>query len=347
MSGSRRAICAVLLAITVAGSASAANAQTIRGRVMDSATDRIGTPINGAVVVLLDSAGGRLRGALSGADGRFVIRATSPGSYRLRAEMIGRRSVESMVFTVAAEIDVPTLVMPPEPIQLAGLDVESARRCALPDRAAHATHVVWEEAQKALRAESIVREAALYRFHVARHERRLDVDAENILEERTRYLIQIDVDPFSTLPPDVLARDGYVHEDGDGETYIYGPSTDVLLSTAFQDTHCFVLRKHKDRPGLIGLGFEPVPGRRLADIEGVLWLDEASAELRTLEFRYRNIPDRLLRGEYTGFAQFQRLDSGAWIIERWWLRSPATATRRRVTSIREEAGELVRIEPVR
>jgi hypothetical protein len=259
--------------------------------------------------------------------------------------MIGRKSIESKLF-VAADTAFHVLVMPPEPIQLAGLDVESARRCSVRDRVARATHIVWEEAQKALRAESIVRQAAIYRFHVAQHERTLDADGDEVLDEKTRYLTQVNDDPFSSLDPDILARDGYVHEDG-ADTWIYGPSTDVLLSSGFQDTHCFALKQDGDRPGLVGLSFEPVPGRRLADIEGVLWLDQASAELRSLEFRYRNIPDRLLRGDYTGFAAFRRLGNGGWIIERWWLRSPATLSRRRVTSLREEAGEVIRIEPIR
>lgn len=345
MTAIRKSLHSVVGAFVLAAGTSAADAQTIRGRVVDGAGVASDVPIAGAIVVLLDGTGTRLLGTLSGSDGLFVVRAPSAGTYRLRAEMIGRKSIESEPF-VASDTAFHTVVMPPEPIELAGLDVESARRCSVRDRAARATHVVWEEAQKALRAESIVRHAALYRFHVAQHERRLDADAREVLDERTRYLTQINDDPFSTLPPDVLARDGYVHEE-DGDVWIYGPSTDVLLSSGFQDTHCFALRRDGDRPELIGLSFEPVPGRRLADIEGVLWLDQASAELRTLEFRYRNIPDRLLRGEYSGFAAFRRLDNGGWIIEKWWLRSPASATRRQVTSLREEAGEVIRIEAVR
>jgi hypothetical protein len=344
MAASRHSAGVLACTITLLGT-SALSGQTIRGRVLDGAAVASGVPIAGAVIVLLDSLGGRVRGALSGSDGLFVIRAESGGTHRLRAEMIGRTSIESPIFAVRDSI-FHTLVLPPEPIQLAGLDIESARRCSVRDQVARATHVVWEEAQKALRAESIVRQAAIYRFHVAQHERRLDADGHDVLDEKTRYLTQVNDDPFSTLAPDILARDGYVHEE-EGDTWIYGPSTDVLLSTGFQDTHCFALRQERSKPGLVGLSFEPVPGRRLADIEGVLWLDKASAELRTLEFRYRNIPQRLLRGEYTGFASFRRLDNGAWIIEKWWLRSPASSTRRRVTSIREEAGEVIRIEAIR
>jgi hypothetical protein len=126
-----------------------------------------------------------------------------------------------------------------------------------------------------------------------------------------------------------------VREEG-GETLIYGPNTDVLLSREFQNTHCLGLRRERTRPEQIGLTFAPVEGRTLPDIEGVLWLDAASAELRTLEFEYRNMPSRLIRGDYVGSADFIRLAEGTWIIRRWRLASPRL----------EEGAEVLRIERV-
>src|SRR5690606_3799401 len=142
-------------------------------------------------------------------------------------------------------------------------------------------------------------------------------------------------DPFTSLPPEEIERAGYVREEG-GETNIYGPNTDLLLSDAFQRTHCFALTEDEGRPGEIGLTFEPVEGRELPDIEGVLWVDAATAQLRTLEFEYRNLPGTLVEGDYTGRADFQRLGSGHWIIREWRLTSPA----------REEAAEVVTVERV-
>ena len=334
--------CAALGLAALAANNTSALAQTVRGRVIDDVGE---TPVVGAVVVLLNDEAESVGGVLTDGNGLFSLVAPAAGEYRLRAEMIGRRSGESASFVVADQPVFQTLVLPVEPIQLAGLDVDVARRCSVVGDAARATHVVWSEARKALRAESVTRDQAMYRYRVAEYHRRLDRRGEEVIEEEVEHFTHIRDDPFSTLPADVLARDGYVREERDG-IYVYGPTTGVFLSQGFQDTHCFALRRDRDRPGLVGLVFEPVPGRDLPDIEGVLWLDERSAELRTLEFRYRNIPRTLARGEYSGFARFQRLTDGGWIIRSWWLRSPINGRGRRVTGMVEEAGEVLSVEPI-
>jgi hypothetical protein len=333
---SRARVIGIVIALAVPiGAAGPWPAQDeIRGRVVDEGTEQ---PVAGGAVLLLDAAGRRVHGVLTDAAGNFVLRVPGPGTYRLRAEMIGRRSVEREI-VIAGAASFQTLALPVQPIELAGLEVDAAKRCSVRAEAAPATHVVWQEAQKALRAESITREEALYRFHIVRYERLIERRSENIRDEKVEYGASVSYDPFVTLPPDVLARDGYVHDE-DGVSYVYGPNTDVLLSDGFQATHCFALRRDAQRPGQIGLIFEPVRGRRVADIEGVLWLDEASAELRDLEFRYRNIPRRLARGEYTGFATFQRLPSGAWVIHSWALRSPGDG------GVHEVAGEVLELAP--
>jgi hypothetical protein len=53
----------------------------------------------------------------------------------------------------------------------------------------------------------------------------------------------------------------------------------------------------------------------------VLWVDERSAELRELVFRFVNagVLERFKAG---GFARFRRVPSGSWIIDDWALRGP-------------------------
>jgi hypothetical protein len=296
---------------------SAVSAQTIQGRVVDEESTR---PIVGAVVTLLDEAGVRLRGTLTNADGVFSIPTGDVRSTRIRIEMMGRQTVDSGLVPSGGS---PFLTIPlrPNPIRLNGIDVRGSRRCSRDVTVARETLVVWDEVQKALRAESITREQVRYRFHVVRTQRVLRGGYGWPVGETTREGVRQAEDPFRTLEPRAIEREGYVRS-VNGVPLIYGPNTGVLLSPGFESTHCFSLAREDDRPGQIGLVFEPVPGRRIPDIEGVLWIDETSSELRTLEFRYANLPAGLTTGTYSGRAEFERLPQGTWIIRRWQLRTP-------------------------
>jgi hypothetical protein len=108
----------------------------------------------------------------------------------------------------------------------------------------------------------------------------------------------------------------------DSAAWLFAPNSDVLLSESFLDTHCFYLRRDDEHPGQVGLVFEPVRGRRLTDIEGVLWLSEQTAELLILEFEYVNAPATFPRGEYGGHARFRRLPGGAVIVHTWHIATP-------------------------
>jgi len=50
------------------------------------------------------------------------------------------------------------------------------------------------------------------------------------------------------------------------------------------------VRAEKDMPNAVGLGFEPVKGRRVPEIKGTLWVDRGSSELRVLDYEYVNVP---------------------------------------------------------
>ncbi|MDE2783796.1 MAG: carboxypeptidase regulatory-like domain-containing protein, partial [Gemmatimonadota bacterium] len=107
------------------------------------------------------------------------------------------------------------------------------------------------------------------------------------------------------------------------------PDADVLLSDHFLDTHCFRLgAADEDRPGMIGLEFEPVPGRNLPEIAGTLWVHPETAHLERLDYRYRNLnlPDALVGADPGGTVQFQGLPNGTWIVDSWRIRMPVAAT---------------------
>ena len=79
----------------------------------------------------------------------------------------------------------------------------------------------------------------------------------------------------------------------------FAPDASVLLSPSFASTHCFgLVAPPPGREALIGIEFRPnAPRRGHPDIEGTFWLDRASAELRSLDFRYTELPAPTERAE--------------------------------------------------
>src|SRR5207245_343222 len=115
--------------------------------------------------------------------------------------------------------------------------------------------------------------------------------ARMVREQHVRSSSHPTTRAFRSLPAAVLASDGYVVSDSSGVTF-YAPDADVLLSDSFVNGHCFRFEPApKDAKNLIGVSFEPASDRRgMRDIEGTLWLDQRSAELEFLDFRYTNLP---------------------------------------------------------
>lgn len=302
----------------------ALGAQAVHGTLREQAGGR---PIGGAVVVLLDGAGTQLSGTLTDAAGRFLLKAPAPGAYRLRAERIGFRSVLSPALSLSAGDTLEhDLVAPAEAIRLEGVAVGGERRCVRRPAEGMRAATLWEEARKALNAAALTQDQELVRFRVRRFQRRLDPQFLRVQGEETSLRTLYGSSPFASLPADDLARNGYRRADGDGWVY-YAPDAHVLLSDAFLDTHCFRVRRgEKETRGLVGLAFEPLRSQRVSDIEGVLWLDARTAELRFVEFGYTRIP--LPRdAAQGGRVEYERLPGGAWIVRRWWIRMPLLAQR--------------------
>lgn len=308
----------LLITVSLGGPALPAAAQLIRGRVIDAGTRNA---IVGAYVVLVDEAGERHNGVLTNDIGIYTLRVQQPGRFLVRAEMIGRQSIDSdyMDLGVADTLSID-LTLPLAPIALEEIDVSAAKKCEVRPGSGGETHTVWEEARKALALEAATRAGNAYRFNIERFERELD-NQKRVVSERSRFISRYTGDPFTSKPAGHLADLGYHEERPDGH-FLYSPNAEILLSDPFLDTHCMFLRRDGEKPGQIALAFEPVSGRRVTDIRGALWLDEATAELRSLEFRYTGIPGSMPRGDYGGEATFQRLPSGAWIVRNWGIRSP-------------------------
>jgi hypothetical protein len=283
-----------------------------------------GSPMAGALVALLDANDRVVAEGLSAESGARVLRAPS-GVYRVRARRIG------FLPFISAPVALPhqgELILGIETarVVLDRIVVNSKSPCSRSDPGSRSLGVVWDEIDKALRASQLTIED-LSGFGRARVFRREVATNGAVLSTDTTFFDIINQRPFGAIDPDSLARAGYVHGDEAKGWTFYAPDETVLLSDPFAATHCFRLVREAARSGEIGVAFEPVPERTLADIFGVLWVDERSAELREIVFHFVNA-GVLTRFEPSGFTRFLRVPSGAWIVDEWLLKLPRLAVKR-------------------
>jgi hypothetical protein len=200
-------------------------------------------------------------------------------------------------------------------------------------------NAVWEEARKALNGAAWADSLHFITFQARSFERELDPATLNVRREFFHDRAGSGGPAYESVPASDLEENGYVRPDGTGWMY-YAPDAEVLLSDTFLDTHCFQLRRGTgENAGSVGLAFQPVRDGKLPDIQGVLWLDGKSAELRYLEFEYIRLPRRHGRRDAGGRVDFRRLPAGAWIVSHWRIRVPMAAVKESVGQ-----GQTVRLE---
>src|SRR5205085_5942545 len=130
--------------------------------------------------------------------------------------------------------------------------------------------------------------------------------------------------PFvASAAPAAFAQHGYMSEDNTGRVF-NAPDADVLLDESFATTHCFHLQAsdatHSDQ---IGLAFTPVPDHyrdTLVDVNGVIWMDNTTPQLRSLDFLYTALEPAATDIRSGGHLEFRTMPNGVAFIERWHLR---------------------------
>jgi len=319
-----RPIVLVCLAILPVAPLVSSGAQNVRGLVTEQAT---GTPLAGVLLTLSrdDSAAAAVATTLTNERGEYTLRAPQPGRYRLGAKRIGVRRFESEVIELVASQDVERNVeLEALAFKLPTVTVHSQPLCVRRADQAGRIASLWEEVRTALTATQVSLRDRLVRARVVRYVHVLN--AQNLQVEAQRSVRQTDgvvERPFVSLPGDALSRGGYWRVlPNDSITY-YAPDADVLLSATFARDHCFgVADGRGERAGLTGLSFEPASGREVPDVRGTLWLDARTFELRLVEFKYSRLPVATGNRNIGGEVHFAKLPSGAWIVERWFIRMP-------------------------
>lgn len=311
---------AVLVLCRLSGLPSPLDAQVVQGQVVDSTSQ---TPVARGFVVLVDASGEEVVRSLTSGDGRFTLQAPAPGQYRLRSERIGYRAATSQPFALeAGETLDYTLRVAALPIRLSTVVVSGRDRCNANPEQGERTALVWEEIRKALAATVWGDEQELFHYRQYTYRRALNERRSRKNEETITTKSGLADPPFRSISAERLAREGYIAERPDG-TWYYLPDAQTLLDDSFLDTHCFhVMRDERERPGQVGLAFEPMRDRRLPDVRGALWLDEESSELRELEVRHTKVSYGVRDGRIGGNVRFLMLPSGAWIVRDWQVRTP-------------------------
>jgi hypothetical protein len=306
--------------LVLACAAAPLQGQVLRGVLIESGSAQ---PVAAGLLQLLSGGDTVVVSVGTSERGRFAFPEVAPGRYRFRALRIGYRAWTSEPFQLAAgQIKDDTLAIPAVPVVLEEIVVEARSPCHATPQEDRRMVLLWDEVRTALGLlEAGVPDTVEFESVLIR--RFVDPMDRMVAQER-RTLYDLGRWPVTSQEPESLARLGYVQprDTLEGPVY-YGPDARVFFSDAFLRTHCFRLEPTpKQTPELVGLGFEPVKGRRVIDIEGTLWLERQSGALRTLEYRYVPMWDWVPRGRAGGVLSFGRLASGSLVIIGWVIRAP-------------------------
>ena len=309
------------VALAMLASAASLRAQTVRGAVVLSDST---TPARGAIVLATDERGATVGRTLTSERGEFALQLQAVGRYGLQVLRIGFRPTVVPPFAVAAGLATSVrIVLNAAAIPLTTVNVRAQDECRVNPDSGLMVARVWDEARKAILTSQLRAEGAPLDAGWIEYDRTLDATARFVRAQQVRTYQNPTTHAFRSLPADLLAAKGYVVADSAGTMY-YAPDADVLTSESFAATHCFrLVAPPRDRAGLIGVGFQPTRNRSdVRDIEGTFWVDRATAELRTLDFRYTNLSDVAMAAGAGGTVEFLRLADGNWLVSRWYVRMP-------------------------
>jgi hypothetical protein len=301
--------------------------QVARGTVTERGS---GAAIPGVLVSLVDDGGRVVSTVFTDERGDYDISAPSAGRYAVEAKRIGVRQKRGAMFALAAgETHREDVVLDPVVSLLSGMKVQGRSKCVARPGDDTRTATLWENARAALTATVLTSRKPISGM-ITRFTRERDPGDGRVLNSDHQNAHGNISRPFVSIPVDRLSHEGYVVPRDDGSTDYYAPDADALLSDEFLHDHCFrVVPGGSERVRMVGLGFEPVKGRKVADIEGVLWMDAATAELESIEFTYRSIPKMRVDRRFGGLVRFSRLPTGRWIVSAWVIRMPVLAEDRR------------------
>ncbi|HVZ47947.1 MAG TPA: carboxypeptidase-like regulatory domain-containing protein [Gemmatimonadaceae bacterium] len=316
----RRVGVAVAGGVALGIGAATAAAQSVRGVVVDPG----GVPVPGVVVQAIDTAGAVTGRALTDQKGAFLLFAGKPGVYVVKTLRIGFRPVVSAPIALAAgEERSQRFELAGIPVTLSSVRIDGDAVCGR--RASDSTtaaFAAWDQVRTAFAATQLTTGAQGLTVTTITFERALSPNERVVLHDDYAIRTERVRSAWRETPPAVLHARGYVAEDSlNGVTYDV-PGLEMLGSNTFLEDHCLRVARGSDSLRL-GIAFEPVADRRdVPEVSGTAWLDRKTSELRTIEYRYVNLPEERREANSGGAIEFARLTSGEWAIARWTLRMP-------------------------
>ena len=308
-------------------------AQSIAGIVVQP--DAV-TPVAGVIIVASEERGAEIARTLSNARGEYLLRFARPARVTIKALRIGfRPTIGPTVDVGEGRTEAPKIVLAAEAISLAAVNVRDRETCRVNADTGLMVARVWEEARKAMLSTQLENGAAPLTAEWIEYDQRLDSSARLVRAQRVRTSRNPTTHAFRSRPAIFLDTAGYVVAEN-GEINYFAPDADVLLSDVFAAHHCFrVVEAPRGSANLVGVAFQPTRDRSEArDINGTLWVDRTTNELKTLEFKYTNLNDIALAAGAGGRVEFLRLQEGHWLVSKWNLRMPELEARRTGVSVR-------------
>lgn len=320
MRAAMRWVGALYGALALSAVLSSVSAQSVQGTLLRADS----VPAGGVIVVA--SRGERdsvVARTMTNGNGRYALEVPA-GAVRLRALRIGHKPVLIAEFTLGAGARRETkTVLPDDPIVLQAVTTEASSSCRQSGAAGANVATVFEEARKALLSTTLKSRDPDPLARLSLYEQVRSVGNRELSPLDIAFQEGVSLKPFQSLPPDSLAKVGYMQNDLGGATY-WAPDADVLLSETFASSHCLsVVDGKAEHAGWIGLAFRPQEFRRnFVDVSGTLWLDRATSELRRMDYRYEGLPINMQRVEPGGDVEFTRLADGTWFVNKWEIRMP-------------------------
>jgi hypothetical protein len=310
-------------------------AQVIRGTITDRVT---GLPLAGVLVSVQDprdSSAVVIRNALTTERGEYAITLPRPGSWRLTAKRIGVARYVSPAFEIdPGETRRLDVVLDPVAAGLPAMQVTGTTLCLTNRDQLRSIVALWDEIRTALIATEISQRERRVVGWLSRYSRLLDPRTLRIFEEQRSVAEGRYESPIRSISGDSLAAFGFWGAIGGDTLVFYAPDAEALLSTAFQDGHCFLMVSGTGTTrGMVGMAFRPRVRRVTGGAEGTIWIDASSFELRFVELRYTNLVTVPRNPHLGSEVHFLRDPSGAWMVNRWFVRMPVFPE---VTSVAQE-----------